>query len=306
MDHYDIVFIGHLTTAIVISHEGHPVAEPGCLSLFGAMAASCLKKRIAVVTKIDKNEEQLLAPLKAAGVDLYLQPGQTSRYRIVHSKTSVDERQMFLERRGGYFCIEDLPPLEPCLVHLAGFGDKEEFPPEFMRALKERGFTLSIDIQSFIWQLDNQTQAITPQDIPDKEEILSLADFVKLDVSEAKVLTGADDIEEQAIILEKMGSNEILITSESGALVRSKGKTHFAGFTNKSLRGRTGRGDTFSGAYLTRRLDHSAEDSLRFAAALTSIKLETPGPFKESLENVLKRMMCDESSGPCFFQDPAG
>ena len=51
-----------------------------------------------------------------------------------------------------------------------------------------------------------------------------------------------------------------------------------------------GRGDTFFGAYLARRLDHSVEDSLRFAAALTSIKMESTGPFSGSLEDVIERM----------------
>jgi len=32
------------------------------------------------------------------------------------------------------------------------------------------------------------------------------------------------------------------------------------------------------------------EDSLKFAAALASIKMETPGPFRGTLEDVLGRM----------------
>ncbi|MGD0231695.1 MAG: hypothetical protein ABSC19_15305 [Syntrophorhabdales bacterium] len=73
-------------------------------------------------------------------------------------------------------------------------------------------------------------------------------------------------------------------------LVRNKGKNTFAKFTNRSTQRRMGRGDTFSGAYLARRLDHPVEDSLRFAAALTSIKLESAGPFRGSLQDVIERM----------------
>jgi sugar/nucleoside kinase (ribokinase family) len=51
-----------------------------------------------------------------------------------------------------------------------------------------------------------------------------------------------------------------------------------------------GRGDTFAGAYLARRLDHPVEDSLRFAAALTSIKMESAGPFRGSLDDIVERM----------------
>lgn len=117
-----------------------------------------------------------------------------------------------------------------------------------------------------------------------------MVDFVKLDAMEGQALTGADVLPEQAEILEGWGSSETVITTSEGAQARSKGKTTFVKFTNRSTRGRMGRGDTFMGSYLARRLDHSVEDSLRFAAALTSIKLESTVPFRGSLDDVLERM----------------
>jgi sugar/nucleoside kinase (ribokinase family) len=41
---------------------------------------------------------------------------------------------------------------------------------------------------------------------------------------------------------------------------------------------------------MTRRLTHGPAESLKFAAALVSIKMETPGPFAGTLEDVLARM----------------
>jgi sugar/nucleoside kinase (ribokinase family) len=38
------------------------------------------------------------------------------------------------------------------------------------------------------------------------------------------------------------------------------------------------------------RLHHDAEESVRFAAALTSIKMERPGPFSGTIDDVLARM----------------
>jgi sugar/nucleoside kinase (ribokinase family) len=54
--------------------------------------------------------------------------------------------------------------------------------------------------------------------------------------------------------------------------------------------GRTGRGDTTFAGYLARRLDEGPAEALRFAAALVSIKIETPGPFQGTLSDVLSRM----------------
>lgn len=293
MNRYDIVFMGHLATATIVPFEGSPFVEWGGQAFFGPIAASCLTKRIAAVTRIAENDEKLLEPLKTAGIDLYVQHRGTVQIRVVHPNVNVDERQVSIIKSGGYFCIDDVPPIEPCLIHLGGLS-AHEFPLEFMRALKARGFRLSVDMQSFVWHVDKQTRLIHWEDVPEKHEILRMVDFIKLDVMEAKTLTGADVIQDQGDILEDWGSSETVITCSEGALARYKGKTAFVKFTNRGIGGRTGRGDTFSGAYLARRLDYSAEDSLRFAAALTSIKMESPGPFTGSIEDVIERM--DECS----------
>ncbi len=159
-----------------------------------------------------------------------------------------------------------------------------------MRELRARGFRFSVDMQGFVLQPDNETGALYPKDVHDKKEILSIADFVEVDALEAKVLTGADAQQEQANILENWGSTETIITSSRGALVQRAGKGTFVKFTNAKTSGRMGRGDTFIGSFLTRRLNPSVEESLQFAAALTSIKMESPGPFRGSMNEVLKRM----------------
>jgi sugar/nucleoside kinase (ribokinase family) len=287
MDHYDIVFIGQMGIARIVPFQGSPFVDKSAPVLFAATAASCLEKRIAAVTTVSESEEYLLEPLKTAGVDLFVKPGETTEMRIVFPTPNVDERQGFLIRGGGH--IDEIPPFEPCLVHLCWIFARE-FQLDLMRSLKPRGFRLSVDMQGFALQLDHETGAIHLKDVPEKKEILTMADFVKLDAAEAQTLTGADVLQDQADILEDWGSSETIITSSEGVLARSKGKTTFAKFTNRSTQGRMGRGDTVMGSYLARRLDHSVEDSLRFAAALTSIKMESAGPFTGSIEDVIERM----------------
>jgi sugar/nucleoside kinase (ribokinase family) len=289
MNRHDIVFIGHLGTGTIVPFEGSPFVEPSSPVLFAAIAASCLKKRIAVVTRVSESEEYLLEPLKAVGIDLFVQPGEIAQYRVVFPTANVDRRQVFLTKGGERFALSDMPPCEPCLIHLCCMGACE-FQMDLMRALKAQGFHLSVDMQGFVLQADNETGAVHLKDVPEKKEILSMAYFVKLDAVEAQILTGTDVLQDQADILEDWGSPETIITSSEGVLVRSKGKVTFAKFTNRSTRGRMGRGDTVMGSYLARRLDHSVEDSLRFAVALTSIKMESFGPFKGSMDDVMERM----------------
>ena len=159
-----------------------------------------------------------------------------------------------------------------------------------MHGLKKRGFLLSLDMQSFVFQVDGKTKAIHLRDVPEKREILSMVDIVKLDVAEAKTITGSDDLHEAATIIERWGCPEILITRSDGVLALRNGKGYFVKFSNRSITGRTGRGDTTIGAYLARRMDHPIEDALQFAAAMASIKMETPGPYMGTMEDVLARM----------------
>jgi len=111
-----------------------------------------------------------------------------------------------------------------------------------------------------------------------------------VDIVEATVLTGTDDLEEAAKQFEVWGCPETVITRADGVLARVRGKTYFEKFTNRSTVGRTGRGDTTFAAYLARRKDHDVAESLKFAAALVSIKMETPGPFQGTLAEVLARI----------------
>ena len=120
-----------------------------------------------------------------------------------------------------------------------------------------------------------------------------MAEKIKLDVVEGELLTGTTDQEQVAIQFEKWGTPEVMVTRAAGALVRCRGKSYFEPFTNRNMSGRTGRGDTVFGSYLARRMDFGVADSLKFAVALTSIKMETPGPFTGTLEQVLDRMRMD-------------
>jgi sugar/nucleoside kinase (ribokinase family) len=290
MNSYDLLFVGHITIDEIEAKEGSARGVPGGAPLFGAFAASCSGKKIAVVTRMAKEDESYLTPLKDTGIDVYLQPvAETTHMRVVHPTANVDERLLYQTKNAGFFSLEDVPSLEPCLAHLGALTNRE-FSLGFMRGLRERGFRLSVDMQSFVRQVDMETGVIHFKDVPEKRDIVSVVDMVKLDVVEAEILTGTADLEQAAVIVEKWGCPEIIITRSDGVLARYKGRTSFERFSNSNSQGRTGRGDTTTGAYLARRLDHGVEDSLKFAAALASIKMEAPGPFRGALEDVLRRM----------------
>jgi sugar/nucleoside kinase (ribokinase family) len=235
-------------------------------------------------------DQAILEPMLQNGIEIHSTPSAETTYmKVVHTTTDVDERQIYQLANAGFFSLKDVPPLNARQVHLAGITD-QEFNLGFIRGLKESGYRLSADMQSFVRQVDPITRCISFSDVPNKSEIAGLMDMVKLDIVEAKVLTGTDDLEGAALMFEGWGCPEILITRAEGVLARVNGKTYYEKFSNQSVVGRTGRGDTVFAAYLARRLDHDVTESLKFAAALVSIKMETPGPFGGTLAEVLARM----------------
>jgi len=290
MNHYDIVFIGHMSLGIVVPFGGPPFVEGGSPLLFASIAASRLGRKISGVTRISEEEKHLLEPMKAAGIDLFVQPGEIIRYHIDFPNANMDERHAVVEKDAGKIVtIDAIPACAPCLVHFCWIGARRS-QLNLMRALKARGFRLSVDMQNFVFRVHRETGVVHFKDVPEKREILSMADFVKLDATEAKVLTGTDALQDQADTLEGWGSSETLITCSEGALAQGNGTRAFSKFTNRDIKGRMGRGDTCMAVYLARRLDHSLEDSLRFAVAATSMKLESNGPFSGSAEDVIERM----------------
>lgn len=290
MKHYDIAFIGHMCYDEVQHYQGETVVAPGSAVLCGAMVTARIGMKTAAVVKMSVADEHITQPMKDLGVDVYLIPAAATTYsRVEHKTANVDERSFTIVKTAGIIDIKDVPKMEPRWVHLAGISDSE-FDLPLIDGLKARGYKLSTDMQSFIRRSAQTTSEKDFSDVPEKKEIAAKMDMLKLDVIEARVLTGTEDLKKAAAIIESWGCPEIMITRSDGVLVRAGGVNYFEKFSNSSTVGRTGRGDTTFAAYLSRRLEYDPAKSLKFAAALVSIKMETYGPFQGTLDDVLNRM----------------
>jgi sugar/nucleoside kinase (ribokinase family) len=287
---FDIVFVGHMCYDEITPYGGATVVAPGSAVLCGAVAAARIGQKVAVVTRIAPADAGILKPFEDLGIETFAASSPETTYSVViHPTPNVDERILKLKRSSGFFVPEDVPAIAARNLHLAGISD-QEFTMDFIRGLRDRGYELSADMQSFVRQVDPVTRDILFKDVAQKREIAALMSKVKLDIVEAKVLTGTEDLEAAAKLFESWGCPETVITCADGVLARAGGETYYEKFSNRSTIGRTGRGDTTFAAYLSRRADHDVAQSLKFAAALVSIKMETPGPFQGTLSDVLVRM----------------
>jgi len=123
-----------------------------------------------------------------------------------------------------------------------------------------------------------------------KKEILAMARFVKLDAVEAQTLTGVDSLEDQADMLEAWGSSETILTSSEGCWLGARGKPYFRNL-------RTGAAEAGWGAATPLwdpiwRAGWIIPLKTRFGSPQPSqsIKMESAGPFRGSLKDVIERM----------------
>ena len=105
-----------------------------------------------------------------------------------------------------------------------------------------------------------------------------------------EILTGLTDRAEAAKVLYGWGAKEILITHNTEVLVYDGHEIYTCPIKARNLSGRTGRGDTTFAGYIAERQRGSVEEALNFCTALVSLKMETPGPFKGTREDVLAYM----------------
>jgi sugar/nucleoside kinase (ribokinase family) len=151
---------------------------------------------------------------------------------------------------------------------------------------------LCLDMQGFIRFRNEKEVFYSPLKLKEQKEIISGVNILKVDQTEAEILTNEKKISSAAAALLEFGPKEVLITHEDGISVYSIDFSCYYPWKNKSSPGRTGRGDTAFISYLGSRISSPPEDSLRFAAALTSLKLESPGPFnlpRHQVESLIKK-----------------
>jgi sugar/nucleoside kinase (ribokinase family) len=141
-----------------------------------------------------------------------------------------------------------------------------------------------LDVQGFVRVREGERLVF--RQWPDISEGLSCVTYLKADRAEAELLTGQTDLRVAAEALAAYGPQEIVLTQSAGVTVYADGQFYDAPFASQSLAGRTGRGDTCFSTYVGKRLTASPAKACRFAAAVTTLKQERPGPWRGSLSDV--------------------
>lgn len=272
----DVAVIGHFAKDKIVVGGQETVASGGSV-YYGGMALARLGLRVAVVTRLAEADMSRLDELRKAGIRVYSKAAdQTSGIENTYLTPDMDRRVTRPLGFAGPFSIDDVPPIV-ARIWLVGPIMAGEVDLSFVRELSERG-TIALDAQGFVRVREGDDLVF--RDWPEKQEGLRYVKYLKVDSAEAEVLTGQTDLRRAAQVLTAWGPAEIVLTHSHGVLVHADDAFYEAPFTPRSLAGRTGRGDTCFAAYLAKRLTASAAEACRFAAEVTSVKVETPGPWQ--------------------------
>ncbi|MHA1461329.1 MAG: hypothetical protein ACTSO8_07600 [Promethearchaeota archaeon] len=282
----DIVIIGHIAKDII---EIDGVSKPvlGGAVYYGGLAGSRMGLKLAIVTRLKKEDFPILDAFEKNDIKYFAYPAnETSGLKNTYSSQDMERRSYELLGFAGQFNKEEIPDIKTKFF-VVGSILAGEIDLELLEYLSDKyNGKLGLDIQGFIRGLRGTKIQYFSLTEKEKVEILSKVDYLKVDETEAKVLTNLTSLPKAGKQLIKLGPKEVLITHENGINVSLPDKTYFFPWKNKSSVGRTGRGDTAFISYLGSRITKKPEDSLKFSAALTSLKMESIEPFSLPLSAV--------------------
>lgn len=282
-NNYEVVLLGHfaLDNDIVDGVEKELI---GGAVYYGAFALRSIGVKVAVVTKLAQKDFPLLSIFRKAGVKIFATAApKTTGLKNIYSTEDPDNRKSYFMRFAGPFRDDDFPELKSKIVHIGSLINKE-VPINMIKKLSKTA-DLSLDVQGYI-RVKGEGEKLISKDWEEKEEILPYIKYLKADIAEATILTGTSDLYKAAKILAQLGAKEIMLTHKDGVVLYIGGEFYQAPFSPKSLKGRSGRGDTCICTYIGKRLNLDPYPALCFAAALTTLKLEKEGPFRGNVRDV--------------------
>ncbi|GAB4112337.1 MAG: PfkB family carbohydrate kinase [Candidatus Caldatribacteriota bacterium] len=280
---YDIIFIGNYTKDTIITPENKLVVDGGAFN-YGANVAARMGLKVAVVTRLAKEDFQVIKKLQELGVETLVKiTPQSTCLRLEYPTSNLDQRTIYVTSFAGSFTPAEVKDIQAKAM-VIGASMREEVSLEVVKELAKKQGILAADIQSFL-RINDQGKLI-PREWTEKLSILSLIKVLKTDAVEAEILTGTSNLQEAAQQIAKFGPEEVIITHRNGVLVYAKGTFYRENFFPHKIIGRSGRGDTCIAAYMAKRLNASPQESTLWAAAVTSLKLEVNGPFQHSIKEV--------------------
>ena len=285
---YDITLIGNYTKDTIVTTAETKYVDGGGFN-YGAHAAIALGAKTAAITQLKNNDQHVVDNLTNIGVDVYPSfTDESTHIELIYSGDDFDDRTLIMPKSAGSFTSEQFLNIES-KIFLVNASTRDEFKLDTLLDLKKKGALIGIDLQGFIRTRDSNN-VLNNSTWEEKKEALAITHYLKADGVEAEFLTGESDLVAAAKILKFYGPKEIIITHKDGVLVYDGNQVYQEPFMLDKIIGRSGRGDTCGASYVYMRLTLGPGQSIKWAAAATSLKMESDTPLKKSKQEIEDRV----------------
>ncbi len=284
MKKYDLLILGPATRDVNIDYTGAEDRSTGGAVTYCTPAAKASGAKVFAAVKIASEDREIMNFISLPEKDKALIPSQkTTLMRNEYFTADRERRNSSCAAQSEPIIPGEVPAVKFRMCHLAGllYGD---FPGELIEYLAGKG-KLAADAQGFL--RCNEEGRLVFHDWEEKLRYLPYLSFLKTDAAEAEILTGLADREAAARQLHAWGAKEVMVSHNTEMMVFDGKKIYTCPVKARNLSGRTGRGDTTTGAYLGMRVQgNDIGGSLLYATACVSLKMETPGPFAGTAADV--------------------
>ena len=289
MNRHELCCVGHITLDKVVTPK-NTVYMPGGTSYYFSHAIKHFDDiDYTLVTALAESEMKAVEELRAEGVEVAVMPSRHTVYFENIYGENQDNRTQRVLAKADPFTVDYLRQIEAKIFHLGSLL-ADDFSLEVVRYLSEKGL-VSVDSQGYLREV--REQDVFAVDWPAKKEVLRYVHFLKANEHEMEVLTGSADPEKAGKEIYSWGVKEVLLTFGSmGSLIYDGQTFHrIPAYIPKEVVNATGAGDTYMTGYLYQRAKGAAiEEAGRFAAAMTTLKIEGMGPFNGTKADVLRSM----------------
>lgn len=282
----DICCIGHITRDRIITPT-RTASLSGGTSYYFAHGINHLPHDVSfkLITSLAKSDMAAVEEMRAVGIDVDVIESRETVFFENKYEANMNNRTQRVLAKADPFTVEKLRDVEARFIHLGSLL-ADDFPIDVMAYLKNRG-VLSVDAQGFLRYVEGEK--VYPCDWANKLEALKLIDILKVNEFEIESLTGYADLHTAARQLADWGVHEVLITLGSyGSVIYVNGTYYeIPAYEPSKLVDATGCGDTYATGYLYMRSRGAGYDEAgRFAAAMSTIKLQQTGPFDKTIDDI--------------------
>ena len=285
---YDIFQFGHMTIDIIKTPSEEYEMTSGPI-LFSVWTAYQLGLSIGALTKTSSDERYRLREFPLLEENIFWRESPETVLNIMEYPNETMERRNITNLKSATpYAIDDFPEFSAKLIHFCSLHIGE-IDTNTIRFISQRA-PIALDVQGLLRKV-LPGGAVEYVEWEEKMDILPLCRFFKADAAEAAFITGFDTEKYEGRVRAagqflEWGAKEVVISHHTELIAANETGTVSAPLKNRNSSGRTGRGDTCFTSYMTERFEKEPVDAITFAAAVTSMKLEHPGPFKQSRGDV--------------------